>query len=1667
MNCDYTIKHRSGKQSIKKTFSTDDELDAYIAANFDSIVKNWTNLENYLIKEGKFKNRKPIEELLKYTKLFDESSEDEKQAKALEIVSDSGVIKQELRKKETGKIFSIDYNDIDDATGEVKGSPVEIILHDTLSATTKYLEIAGNYKDRSKRSIAGYDEKAQKEAKIKALVTKKTIDKKMSKGGLEQPISEAEKLEIMQEATKEAEQEINKTKALSDSATKAGDDCHKIMEVLARKKMGESAKLPKNFKVLTPYDIGNFGSGETVFEKTFNKICSDYNFSKDAKFFPEFEICSKYISPGTKQMLEDTLGKSVDGIVGKIDLLVIDKGKAYIFDYKTSRYIVGDWADNVNESRNRRAEEAGEEWMPSSGLDKWKKQVALYAAILESWGIEVGGCDIVNFHIKYKKNADGTFNLPKYKVYEKDGIKRIVANQNKGEKNFEAIEIDDSTWKYNIETEGSKRSPFWAIMHTELPHARTIVTQIKPITPEAIVEWEDDVKFAFGTNVFSQKETAKLNPKFYRGYNEQGRKVYEDRIKALPEKNPMRLRGYKYVFYYNNKVDIGYGEGQPIYFDENYKTAKGETADQILEKYCEELEKVKSSQYYDFGQKIINIMQIGGKDENAIEGVMRDICGYDSNKIRFMKEHIMRYLDGSWQLLDDKNFLSNGIYMFYDNDKVEIVSFTTASLFSIRNYGTKHHPNNTILGNLCNSVEECDPYSTMSSSNGNMLLMRIMALLSRNQSSLAGKKVRDIKIINPFMKQATWSDMDYLYDNWMQLCAKSNGKLQLVDKKNLYNSTDAAIEQAKEVCFRLSMWDNLSPFFKEKPSRQQLIDLLNIIKKRAPSGSFDKNGKPILNSQVGYAYYCIQNALLLDYQVHCPFERDGGKIFEGGLWPLGYYFNNPGRQSSVIVRMLDNITNNFRTVYSKINNDRIDNFNKLIKIIYEDYGFNPNTSTRKKFFAQFFEEENGTVGRQMRIKDFSDPIWDGHAKAKEAFMKILDTFAEWRSQLNRAEPRPTEEDYNGLAADESVWERINPERYREIPLIQGTLTDYLKRYGEEDGLKGIVKAVGNRLQQKAKKLDGVLFGEFEVNEEDKRRSEDPIQYGTIINNRYLDDNDIRGRLTSEEAHIAFSTDFEEIIGMVNLAQALNEASKSYGPLYAAMMSMVSAHQTLGGIDTPELSSYINDYVKKVYHGESLIDDSLKLMNGLLGFVKSATSALALKLNTRAFTREMLVSFYNGLNAAGFKKIPGVTAEDFAWGLWYTIRQAPADVKKNELVGYLNRQFQLAGQSKVELATSNFITDFGLATFDADKIGYATTTLPDGYYRVGILCAMLHADGAFEAYEQDGDTWKYNPKKDKRFAKYLSDDTVPTFKEYDTTMGSVGQYTEMKALWNSNIQAWRSAMSDDTIMVPLQAYTPSEIGGIQEKAEDLYGAFDIEHKSLMCSQFIGSALLQYKTWIAAQINRWIKQGGHVNTWQRMQVKDSQGRKLYILSHTSEEIAAGKPSIEFITEDQITPEMAKEDRVVPYIKEVGMYMEGELRSTLAFCDAIIHMDGEELKRLWKNQVSRAGLIQGIMDAWGMLLFAGLVKMLYGEDVVEHKSEQPWITQWTYGVLMGFAEDGPVWSAVGSLVQDFNPPALLSLQRMARITKSVIAGNKTLPQGVLESMGATREFSYIFAE
>ena len=114
-----------------------------------------------------------------------------------------------------------------------------------------------------------------------------------------------------------------------------------------------------------------------------------------------------------------------------------------------------------------------------------------------------------------------------------------------------------------------------------------------------------------------------------------------------------------------------------------------------------------------------------------------------------------------------------------------------------------------------------------------------------------------------------------------------------------------------------------------------------------------------------------------------------------------------------------------------------------------------------------------------------------------------------------------------------------------------------------------------------------------------------------------------------------------------------------------------------------------------------MDASLQGAAEIINTLKSITSKMALGFNTRAFTREFLVSWYIGTVRSNNKKIEGVDGEDFAFGLRYVLSHAPANIKKTELMGQLNKRFGMVEQSRSELPKSNFINDFALKTVDMD------------------------------------------------------------------------------------------------------------------------------------------------------------------------------------------------------------------------------------------------------------------------------------------------------------------------------------------------------------------------------
>ena len=52
-----------------------------------------------------------------------------------------------------------------------------------------------------------------------------------------------------------------------------------------------------------------------------------------AKFFPEFEVISMYLNNSMQTIIKNAIGKDVDSINGRIDLLVIEEdGSAYLYD---------------------------------------------------------------------------------------------------------------------------------------------------------------------------------------------------------------------------------------------------------------------------------------------------------------------------------------------------------------------------------------------------------------------------------------------------------------------------------------------------------------------------------------------------------------------------------------------------------------------------------------------------------------------------------------------------------------------------------------------------------------------------------------------------------------------------------------------------------------------------------------------------------------------------------------------------------------------------------------------------------------------------------------------------------------------------------------------------------------------------------------------------------------------------------------------------------------------------------------------------------------------------------------------------------------------------------------------------------------------------------------
>lgn len=1393
-------------------------------------------------------------------------------------------------------------------------------------------------------------------------------------------------------------------------STEVGEEVHYILETLFRQIEHPELSLdPSKCKHLkdSAYD-------ETVKELT-KFVESIKAKHPKAKFFPEFEVISRHLNNAMQTTIKNALGKDVDSINGRIDLLVIDEdGSAYLYDWKTSAKQVGRWSETLNSILNENG------WWHSTKKLAANAQLGGYGAILEQWGLKVKDLIIEPFLAKYDVVNTGKKDKTGHYIYDVTNLQTI--------KHHKAIDPEKQL----------------SLAHNQLQNLRYVFDITKPVEIGELKAVNDILKVIFpGTDADRVHiEHFKADIDYY--------KKKSGFVRTLGATDPKRIKeGFTMAF-----TEYGLPEKKRVYCKNQ------EDLEQKLANYVERLTKYVDNEMNSFAEDLINVIQTPNVAEQdaAIEKWLET---YGDVSKEYLKNTFRKYYRNHWNLVARPDLNKNGIFIFTKANQMEIIVISEKDLHR----RVDINGNQNICGaKLKDGQIGTDDINVLSSEYGNLMIMKAAAIIANNPSILFGAdgkqefKINAIKAINPWRATEvnTFSNRAII-DNW-NLIARKNSEYNIptIGSEWFFNDVDSFINSAKDLALSesLTILDDLA---RPKPEEQShdaktIREFMRKMEHDYPSDceKFDKN------SRISLIYNQLQQALLATEGIHVFEGPDFGGYFNKGIIPNGLEVGSWQQSNSANARTMGILFGRFRDEYTKQFTGIAEQFNAICNRVFKAWGFNSAIDRPEKFWRQFFvlDEETGLPDAQFRLKSPNDEYFNrpNITKEQKASAVALINFIS-----------DTLSDFRGDNMDDERLERsMEDGTYYEIPLMKADLGQTIHDLYTKGGVKGAFDGIYQGIKNKVRPLAEEVVGGGRKQQRSYDNNKSNTNNGTY--NPYLGLSRTEREHLLENSRNVWSTDLQAIFLNTAAATAVNKASRTYIPYFLAFKSAMSYMETVGGNKLDEINKAIETFIDaKVLH-KNINPESLDFLRDCLGIVKSITSFAAIGFNTRLFTKEMLADMYQTTTRSATGLIPaenGHVSVDSMWeALGIVASEAPVSFSTMNLMAYLNKRYALSGMSYAEMADTNKIKKWGFGQFDGSD-AYITSKLPDDYFRLTVAVARMIEDGSFKAYEEDGQSFIYRIHKDKRFNKlFKPDGTIIKPEEAE----DLKEWKKQDDRYRGYIEAWSKAGFQieygDTLP---DAYSPDEKASLRRSASNMFGDFDAEDKSLLAHRLLGSAWMQYKTWLGAKVNQHFKSAGFENQWRTYIEKAENGEELWQIVDPEDPETHGAPR--YVPKSEVTDEEIASGKASPVWITEGTYSLGMMQATGQFLADVCTWDLDTFMEHWNNPTLRGQLLNGLMDTLGLMLFLAALKAIFGEDVVNNKSEQDWITQWSYGVLVGFAEDGPINMIFGSVVADMNPPSLIAIQRWAQTANSVLAGNKTIGEGLITSFGATKELTGLF--
>ena len=1055
---------------------------------------------------------------------------------------------------------------------------------------------------------------------------------------------------------------------------------------------------------------------------------------------------------------------------------------------------------------------------------------------------------------------------------------------------------------------------------------------------------------------------------------------------------------------------------------------------------------------------------------NQLKEIAKDISK-NSRIQQFVVNTFKKYVCDGWTLISNsENLLVNyGIFAFQKGGLVEMVLLDDTDIFGQYRLGAGHNKN--ILGNYVNDMaQNIDDIRILKAYRGNLLAMKAMVLIARNEGGwFNGKKLQAVRVVNLLYKQELCEFNDKLVNNWNELTYyynkshKDGYKFRTLGRDSVVSGTFALVNRANDIT-RL-FFEKRNVHFKEHADHIEALsdeseeEILKYIRNLVAAYNVDSAEDWRKHSDEFEAYKLLTQALLAVRGFTVSMENDCGDYFQG-IFINGLKTMSPAESPSSNVRILSQI----ESVYDKKLRDE---YQKLVypwqiamvEMLKENDAYNAITDERE-LFKLCFEKENGKVSSNFcLIPPDENPELTNRPKLKALVKLFLETINEYR------------------ISDEAERDELKAQRgslYYQVPLTKANWRNQVKQ-------GGAWKAGKVRFQEFSDSTKDFMFGDTMSNWELK-------QYDDIstekIYNPYFDISDeaqelrevrLGGQKLGDEVKVKHDVDYYElsldtIFLRTMYAEMRSQISTEFLPLFTALRAFLAFNGNVQGANMDSIIRTVDKFIQSNVFHKRIIDPSENAIYSILGALRMVTSIMGLAGSPISFNREMMSSYIrtiiNKENDPLMKT--SFDADDYSEYIGKIIEDSPKNVDQHSFYCQMNYRFAMANMTSSQLA-SQMKTNWTNINNWASDILFLNTTAPDFVHRNAILMAVLKKRGSDKAYlQKENKELYYDPTKDKQYALYFKyKDLFNSGEESKIPESERSEAKAQKALYDTARLDWNKKYGlnlQPGDYLP-DALSPAEAEAVRTYADHLFGNFDDNKKALIQKSLLGSFFLQFKTFNLQQFMQAVRAKGYTNIIRYHFRVDTNGDRIVKVDLSD---ATPEEKMEYGDHRYMTEKEAKEKGIPPekitYVVDVvGGATSGKLTSSAEIIYDVMSGDQAAFNEKWNaSDVYKANVKMALIDNLGLMIIAALIRLWFGEEKVNAMQEQAWWTRWSYAVLMGVAQDGPINQVVGGLLGNGTPPSIAILQSFFKNSYQVITGEKPVLYGVLNTFGATRMFT-----